>query len=176
MRRLGDAVQRASLQAFSKAGVAREAVVVASESTRREERRLESLRKFDFAPAGSPGAGMLEEVLGDLRRMFPTGPPAPAGVADTRVPARSPAVKGPLTPSVDWVGDKAGAAAATLAINRLPAGDDVAYEIVNFADGKRTVSEIRDAVSAEFGPVDTKVVAEWLDLLAKIGAVGWKER
>ena len=128
MRRLGDAVQRASLQAFSKAGVAREAVVAASESTRREERRLESLRKFDFAPAGSPGAGMLEEVLGDLRRMFPTGPPAPAGVADTRVPARSPAVKGPLTPSVDWVRDKAGAAADTLAINQLPDAENVAYE------------------------------------------------
>ena len=61
-------------------------------------------------------------------------------------------------------------------INRLPRGDDVAYEIVNFADGTRTVSEIRDAVSAEFGPVDVKIVAEWLDLLARAGAITYGVR
>jgi hypothetical protein len=181
MRRLGDAVHRASIHAFSKAGVAaerarvaREAVVAASESTRREERRLDSLRRFDYAPAGSPGALILEEVAGDIKRMFPAGPPAPIGPEDTRVPSRNPAVKGPLTPSVDWVREHAGAAAAALAINKLPGGDDVAWEAVNFADGKRTVSEIRDAVSAEFGPVDTAAVAGWLELLAKIGAITLK--
>ena len=171
LRRLGDAVHRGSVHAFSKSGVAREAVVAASEGARREERRLQSLRRFDYAPAGSAGAAILDEVAGDLKRMAPTGPPAPSGAPDARVPSRNPAVKGPLTPSVDWVRDRAGAAAAALAIARAPRGDDVAWEAVNFADGKRTVSDIRDAVSAEFGPVDTAAVAEWLDLLAKIGAI-----
>jgi hypothetical protein len=49
--------------------------------------------------------------------------------------------------------------------------DDVACEVVNDIDGKRTVSEIRDAVSAEFSPVDVKVIAEDLELLARIGAI-----
>ena len=176
MRRLGDAVQRASIYAFGIPGAAREAVVAASESTRREERRLHSLNRFDYAPAGSIGAQMLAEVVGDLKRMFPTGPPGPEGTPDLRVPSRSPAIKGPLEPSVDWVRDKVGAAAAALAINQLPRGDDVAYEVVNFADGTRTVSEIRDAVSAEFGPVDVKIVAEWLDLLARAGAITYGVR
>ncbi len=105
--------------------------------------------------------------------MLPTGPPPPEMSADTRVPRRNPAVRGPLDPSVDWVRDKAGAAAAALAITRAPRGEDVAYEVVNFIDGARTVSDIRDAVSAEFGPIDVKVVAEYLDLLARIGAITW---
>jgi hypothetical protein len=80
-------------------------------------------------------------------------------------------VRGPLNPSVDWVRDKAGADAAALAITRVPRGEDVAYEIVNFIDGTRTVNDIRDAVSAEFEPIDVKVVAEYLELLARIGAI-----
>jgi hypothetical protein len=47
------------------------------------------------------------------------------------------------------------------------------YEIVNFMDGQRTVSEIRDAVSAEFEPVELGVVAEYIDLLARAGAVSF---
>ena len=37
-----------------------------------------------------------------------------------------------------------------------------AYEIVNFVDGKRSVGEIRDAVSAEYGPIPLEVVADYL--------------
>lgn len=82
--------------------------------------------------------------------------------------------KGPLGPNGDWVMEKAGASAATIAIARVPNSDDVTYEIVNFIDGKRTVSEIRDAVSAEFAPIDLKTVAEYIDVLAKAGAVTFK--
>jgi aminopeptidase YwaD len=38
-----------------------------------------------------------------------------------------------------------------------------AYEIVNFVDGKRSVAEIRDAVAAEFGPIPTALVSDYLD-------------
>jgi hypothetical protein len=116
---------------------------------------------------------MVAEVESDLKRMFPASPPPPEGTPDLRVPKRNPAVRGPLNPSVDWVRDRAGVDVATLAITRVPRGEDVAYEIVNFIDGTRTVNDIRDAVSAEFGPIDVKAVAEYLDLLARIGAVTW---
>jgi hypothetical protein len=70
--------------------------------------------------------------------------------------------------------EKAGAASAALAIAGVPNSDDVTYEIANFVDGVRTVSEIRDAVSAEFEPLELKAVAEYLDALARAGAVSFK--
>jgi len=42
---------------------------------------------------------------------------------------------------------------------------------LNFADGKRNVQEIRDAVSAEYGPVPLEMVVEYLKALEKIGIV-----
>ncbi len=50
-------------------------------------------------------------------------------------------------------------------------GEEYAYEVLNFADGKRDVREIRDAVSAEYGPVPLDLVAEYLTALEKIGIV-----
>jgi aminopeptidase YwaD len=38
-----------------------------------------------------------------------------------------------------------------------------AYEIVNFVDGKRSVADIRDAVSAEFGPISVGIVGDYLN-------------
>lgn len=54
-------------------------------------------------------------------------------------------------------------------------GSDYAYEVLNFVDGKRTAQEIRDAVSAEFGPVPLELVVEYLRALEKIGVVKVKE-
>jgi len=73
------------------------------------------------------------------------------------------------------VREHAGAGPAASAVARLPDSDDVTYEIVNFVDGVRTVSEIRDAVSAEFEPLELKAVAEYLDVLARAGAVSYRK-
>jgi aminopeptidase YwaD len=37
-----------------------------------------------------------------------------------------------------------------------------AYEIVNFVDGKRSVAQIRDEVSAELGPLPLDLVSDFL--------------
>ncbi len=50
-------------------------------------------------------------------------------------------------------------------------GEEYAYEVLNFADGKRNAQEIRDAVSAEYGPVPLDMVVEYLRALEKIGLV-----
>jgi hypothetical protein len=50
-------------------------------------------------------------------------------------------------------------------------GEEYAYEVLNFADGKRDAQAIRDAVSAEYGPVPLEMVTEYLQALEKIGAV-----
>ena len=47
-------------------------------------------------------------------------------------------------------------------LNTQERGAIYAYEIVNFINGKRTVVEIRDAVSAEFGPLPLEAVVDYL--------------
>ncbi len=51
------------------------------------------------------------------------------------------------------------------------AGEEYAYEVLNFADGRRNAQEIRDAVSAEYGPVPLEMVVEYLRALERIGIV-----
>jgi len=51
------------------------------------------------------------------------------------------------------------------------AGEEYAYEVLNFANGKRNAQEIRDAVSAEYGPVPLEIVEEYLRALEKIAVV-----
>jgi aminopeptidase YwaD len=50
-------------------------------------------------------------------------------------------------------------------------GEEYAYEVLNFADGKRNAQEIRDAVSAEYGPVPLELVVKYLKALEEIGVV-----
>jgi aminopeptidase YwaD len=50
-------------------------------------------------------------------------------------------------------------------------GEEYAYEVLNFADGERNAQEIRDAVSAEYGPIPLELVVEYLENLEKIGIV-----
>jgi hypothetical protein len=50
-------------------------------------------------------------------------------------------------------------------------GEEYAYEVLNFADGNRNAQQIRNAVSAEYGPVPLEMVVEYLQALEKIGVV-----
>jgi hypothetical protein len=58
-------------------------------------------------------------------------------------------------------------ATAALRLPRFGAGG-YDYEALNLVDGRRTVREIRDALSAILGPVPIDLVAEYLAALAKI--------
>ena len=48
------------------------------------------------------------------------------------------------------------------------------FELVNFIDGERSVTEIRDALAAEYGPVSVEQVARYLGDLAKVGVIEWR--
>jgi aminopeptidase YwaD len=52
---------------------------------------------------------------------------------------------------------------------------DQRFELVNFIDGRRSVREIRNAVSACGRPVDAAVVYRYLDDLVKAKALRWNE-
>jgi hypothetical protein len=57
------------------------------------------------------------------------------------------------------------------AMLKFPNVDVVIDELGNFIDGKRSISDIRDAVSAEFAPIALPVVVDYFERLAKTGAV-----
>jgi aminopeptidase YwaD len=90
---------------------------------------------------------------------------------------RNPSPKGPLAVfGYDYFAEHAKTAGVTtpklLSYEGLwGSGEEYAYEVLNFADGKRNTQEIRDAVSAEYGPVPLEMLVEYLKALEKIGVV-----
>jgi aminopeptidase YwaD len=63
---------------------------------------------------------------------------------------------------------------ATPLLNVEDLSELYAYEIVNFVDGKRSVGEIRDAVSAEYGPLGVGLVKDYLSACREAGIIQWK--
>ncbi|MGC1619920.1 MAG: M28 family peptidase [Candidatus Acidiferrum sp.] len=107
----------------------------------------------------------------------PAGATRPEPVVYQQTYRRAPEPKGPLAVfGYDYFADHAKAAGVTepklMSYEGLWGdGEEYAYEVLNFADGKRNAQEIRDAVSAEYGPVPLEMVVEYLRALEKIGVV-----
>jgi aminopeptidase YwaD len=181
--RLAEDGRRAVVMAAGGRGL--EAANIVAQGLLREQRRMHSLSRFvDLDGQLHLGAqyvdalsvGLADTAKGILRTLDASWIDQNRSLpADARVPVRNAAVKGPLAPNGDWVREKAGARGASIAIAGVPNSDDVTYEIANFIDGRRTVGEIRNAVSAEFEPIDLEAVAEYIDLLARAGAVSFRK-
>ena len=78
------------------------------------------------------------------------------------VPKRNDALRGPFSSS--YLREKLGAdVSLDLPIFRMDGR--MTYEILNFIDGKNNLLEIRNAVSAEYGPVPVTWVKDFVDLL-----------
>ena len=87
---------------------------------------------------------------------------------------RNPRVQGPMGAfGYSYLVDKLGAGdAARLRLNRYAGnGGQYTYEALNFVDGRRTVSDIRDWLTAELGPVPLDIVEEYLGALESIGVI-----
>ncbi len=63
---------------------------------------------------------------------------------------------------------------ATPLLNTQDLSELYAYEIINFVDGKRSVGEIRDAVSAEYGPLAIDLVDDYLNACQEAHLIQWK--
>ena len=85
--------------------------------------------------------------------------------------------KGPMSVfGYDYLVDHLGAErAAALALTDYSGlrggGGEYAIEALNFVDGRRSVRDIRDALSAEFGPVPIEHVAAYLEALETIKVI-----
>lgn len=95
-----------------------------------------------------------------------------AQALDSRVPVRL--TRGPLGGGLPASGvslERQG----WYASSDYPLGGNHAFELVNFIDGERTISQIRDALSAEFAPVPTEAVARYVEDMVEAGVAEWKK-
>jgi hypothetical protein len=112
------------------------------------------------------------------RRLAPAGPPVvPTVLAsrDSRVPVRSPEVRGPLgVYYYDHLEEVFGGDAPATALARRPEGELLAYECLNLVDGRRSVSDIRDVLTGRYTSVPAAEIGEYLELLARAKVVTWR--
>jgi hypothetical protein len=98
-------------------------------------------------------------------------PPALVASADSRVPVRT--TRGPLGAGIPEIALRAERRAWYRQEGRV-LSDGVRFELVNFIDGERSVTEIRNLIAAEFGPIDATVVARYLEDLVTAEVAEWR--
>jgi hypothetical protein len=98
-----------------------------------------------------------------------------ASARDLRVPERLPAVRGPL--DIYYYDHLTAVLGATTPPAALQQRDPLlAYEALNFVDGKRSIGEIRDLLSGRYAPVPLAEVTAWFERLVKAGVVRLRAR
>jgi hypothetical protein len=167
--RLAEDGRRAVAQMGNQQRAGADVLVMFGQAIEREQRRMRSFERFMPEPIDP----MLRSRIADMEKRITSvwssigitsSPFVPTAERlrgrageDRRVPVRASAPLADLEPP---------AALAKLANVR-----DVLYEFTNFIDGKRSISDIRDAVSAEFGSLPLAATAEYFERLAKAGAI-----
>ena len=137
-----------------------------------------------FAPMGAPERNQVEPFLAEREKLeameFRTGPGGLVGISTGRgrpVYRRNPDVKGPMSVfGFDYLEGRLGEEkAGTLGLLRYSglrgSGGEYAYEVLNLVDGARTDVQIRNAVSAIYGPVPLELVTEFLGALEAAGVI-----
>ncbi len=185
--RLGAAARRGRRLMTAASGAARgrgwtEAQNVIAHAARWEREAVASVLHFND---GRQVAAAVEAVQGQLRRQEESltesvqrearslgiARRGREALADERVPVRL--TRGPLDFGLP-ASRLPAAGAAWYSSPEFTLGGAARFELVNFIDGQRTVTQIRDALSAEFRPVAQSVVARYLDDLVRVGVVRWK--
>ena len=143
--------------------------------TWQERALIDSMERFFRIPATTRSdadafLSNLEKLAGGIKSL-----PAPQG--DRLVFRRNPKLKGPMSAfGYDYFTDQYGAERErTLRLPRSQGlrgtGGEYAYEVLNLVNGVRTAKEIRDIVSATYGPIPLEVVVEYLRALESIRVI-----
>ena len=133
-------------------------------------------------PASWPAEEYERRVLDSLNTFGTPSAPQTAGAPkakgdNTPVFRRRPALRGPLEVfGYDYFADHAKAAGVPTPKllsyqGEWGSGGEYAYEALNLADGRHTAQQITDELSAEYGPLPTDLVIEYLKALKSIGIV-----
>ncbi|MCA1602076.1 MAG: M28 family peptidase [Acidobacteria bacterium] len=141
-----------------------------------ERALVDSMERFFRMPEDTRAKSMT--FLASLERLIGENKPSSPSQGDARlVFRRSPKVKGPLSAFgyeyfTDHYGSEREAAIRLLQYQGLRgSGAEYAYEVLNFLDGRRTAQDIRDAVSAVYGPIPIELVMEYLRALESIRVI-----
>lgn len=143
---------------------------------RYERELVDSMERFFRVPEVLRAE--VEAFAANRERLVDEAPTAaPAQGEGRAVFRRNPEIKGPMSAFgynyfTDHYGEERAAAISLLSFQGLwGAGGEYAYEVLNLVDGKRTAHEIRNAVSAIYGPVPLDLVLEYLRALEEIKVV-----
>jgi aminopeptidase YwaD len=143
-----------------------------------EQGVIESIAGFaDVPPATRQAAAAFLASLRQLTAPPPGAPAANRGAAGdgNAVLHRSADPKGPMTGfGYSYFEDRREAQKiAVPALSRRQGlwGSEYTYEALNLVDGRRSVRDIRDALTAIYGPVPLAEVAEYLEDLRRIGVL-----
>jgi hypothetical protein len=168
--RLAEDARKAVSQMGPQQRAGADVLIMFGQAIEREQRRMRSFEQFMPAPVDP----MLHSRILDMEKAITSvwtsigitsSPFVPAaerirgrGGEDRRVPSKV----------------KPGRVMAIEAPTAFLTFEDVNLilsELTNFIDGKRSISDIRDAVSAEFRPLPISSVSDYFDRLAKTGAI-----
>ncbi|HEX2271086.1 MAG TPA: DUF4910 domain-containing protein, partial [Pyrinomonadaceae bacterium] len=131
-----------------------------------ERALIDSMEPFFPVPVETRSSA--KTFLDNLERQV--GPVGPAAVAEGEgrlVFRRRADLKGTMSAfGYDYFDDHHPTPVPLLAYRGLRgSGGDYSYEVLNLVDGRRTAQEIRDAVSATYGPIPLNLVVEYLKAL-----------
>ena len=170
-----------------------EALNIIAQSAARETRAMESLLSLGDTPRSRAAVTHGREAINALTatNMAAFSQLAIALAAERRVMIEMPSVSAAdrqresLVPRrntqllgvihTEWLKTKTGGANPATTVPLYQRGTYVPDETLNFVDGTRTLREIRDAVSAEYGPVEIGEVEQFFRLLEKAGVVSLRE-
>ena len=158
----------------SLSGDAREGALAVRESIAQTEAKLASIARRWPATATA-----VREASARMKAETAVGPATAGG--DPRVPVRNPDIRGPLGVYYydhfsEALAAKGVAEASLPAVPALKTGNAevLEYEALNLADGKRSISEIRDLLSGRYAPVPLAFVAAHFERWARAGIVTLK--
>lgn len=149
-------------------------LVLLGQAVEREQRRMRDFLRYMPAPVDP----MLRSRIADMEKGI-TNVWTSMGITSSPFVPTSERLRGRAGEDrrVPVRGDApAGFATAELpaALARMANGRHLAYELQSLIDGNRSLSDIRDLLSAEFGAVPLPAIVDYFERLAKAGAVSFR--
>jgi len=136
-----------------------------AELNEQESRMLARIERAEAAIASRAGKADFKPVSSPVDKRF-------AG----EIPVRNPQVRGPVNffrieYGRWWLIEKTGEEHFEERVPLAKHGHYMLYEALNAADGKRTVAQIRDFISAEYEPVPVQDVDQYFRFLESVGVI-----
>jgi hypothetical protein len=171
--RLAEDGRKAVAQMGSQQRASADVLIMFGQAIEREQRRMRSFETFMPAPVDPMLHGRILDMEKGITSVWTS-----MGITSS-----------PFVPAAERIRGRGGEdrrIATRLGTGPLPTPEPptamlkfqnvglIIYELGNFIDGKRSISDIRDAVSAEFGPIALPVAVDYFERLAKSGAITLK--